>query len=547
MGFRLATVASIFALLYGFLIFHLYGIQILENKSYTAKAENQYAASGFLKAQRGGIYFADKDGGKLPAVLNKDFPVIYANPKEIEDPQEAVSQIISIVENPVDNFESSLLKGNSSYKLIARKVDKETANRIKELGIKGVYADEESARFYPFGLLMSQVLGFVAPNAENDGYVGRYGLESFYQDSLSGRDGEASGNDVVGPEQGEDLILTIDPNIQIEAQKILSRLVTSKQAKSGSVIVQDPQTGKILAFENYPGFDPNDYGQFDLGLFINPSVQGIYEPGSVFKIITMAAGIDSGKITPNTTFVDAGVLKVSGREIRNWDLKAHGKMTMTNVIEQSVNTGAAFAERQTGHALFKKYLEKFGFSEKTGIDLPGELVSDIKRLKTGAPEVVFATASFGQGVAVTEIGLINAFSSIANGGRLMTPYLNASLEPKEIRRTISPDSAKKVAEMMVSAVDKAEIGKINGYKLAGKTGTAQVPDFEKGGYTDKVINTYIGFGPTSDAKFVILIRLDEPEGAPLAGTTVVPAFRKLAQFILNYYGIPPDRIGQVQN
>jgi len=546
MGFRLATVASIFSLLYGFLIFHLYGIQILENKNYTAKAENQYAASGFLKAQRGGIYFTDKDGGKLPAVLNKYFPIIYAVPKAIEDSEEAISQILSIIKVPVENLEEALSKKTSSYKLILRKVDKETAKKIEELKIKGIYTVEESARFYPFNSLMSQVLGFVAPNIENDGYVGRYGLESFYENSLSGKDGQASGNEVVGPEQGQDLNLTIDPNIQIEAQKILSRLVTLKYAKSGSIIVQDPQTGKILAFENYPGFDPNDYGKFDLEIFINQSVQGIYEPGSVFKVITMAAGIDSGKITPDTIFNDTGILKVSGREIRNWDLKAHGKITMTNVIEQSVNTGAAFAERQTGHTLFKKYLESFGLSEKTGIDLPGELSGDIKRLKPGAPEVVFATASFGQGVAITEIALINAFSSIANGGRLMTPYLNSSLKPKEIRKTITPASAKKVAEMMVSAVDKAEIGKINGYKLAGKTGTAQVPDFNKGGYTDKVINTYIGFGPVSDAKFVILIRLNEPEGAPLAGTTVVPAFRELAQFILNYYNIPPDRIANSQ-
>lgn len=542
MGFRLATVVSIFGFLYGFLIFHLYGIQILENDNYTAKAENQYAASGFLKAKRGGIYFTDKDGSRLPAVLNKDFPIIYAVPKVIEDPEEAASQLSSIIETPLADLEAKLSKKNDQYELIERKADPEKSQKVADLKLKGIYTDEESARFYPFNSLMSQVLGFVAPNEENDGYIGRYGLESFYENSLSGLDGEASGNEVVGPEQGEDLVLTIDPNIQIEAQKILSRLVVSKKAESGSIIVQDPKTGKILAFENYPSFNPNDYGKYDLELFKNDSVQGIYEPGSVFKVITMAAGIDSGRITPQTTFNDTGILKVSGREIRNWDLKAHGRITMTNVIEQSINTGAAFAERQTGHALFTEYLKKFGFNEKTGIDLPGELSGDLRRLKTGAPEVVFATASFGQGVAVTELELINAFSSIANGGLLMTPYLNSELEPQEVRRTITPASAKKVAEMMVSAVDKAEVGKVNGYKLAGKTGTAQVPDFENGGYTDKVINTYIGFGPTTDARFTILIRLNKPEGAPLAGTTVVPAFRDLAQFILNYYAIPPDRI-----
>lgn len=546
MGFRLATIATIFGLLYGFLIFHLYGIQITENQNYTAKAENQYAASGILKAKRGGIYFTDKDNNRLPAVLNKDFPIVYAVPKAIEDPEEAAGLVSSALGKPLSELEEKFSKANDQYELIERKADPDAAKKISDLNIKGIYADTESARYYPFKSLMAQVLGFVAPNEENDGYVGRYGLESFYENYLSGKDGETSSEGIIGPEQGADLNLTIDPNIQIETQKILSRLVTSKNAKSGSIIVQDPKTGKILAFERYPGFDPNNYGQYELELFRNDSVQGIYEPGSVFKVITMAAGVDSGKITPDTTFNDTGILKVSGREIRNWDLKAHGKVTMTNVIEKSLNTGAAFAERQTGHSTFKKYLEKFGFHEKTGIDLPGEVAGDIRRLKTNAPEVVFATASFGQGVAVTEVALLNAFSSIANGGHLMVPHLNADLEVKEIRRTISAESAKKVAEMMVSAVDKAEVGKINGYKLAGKTGTAQVPDFEKGGYTDKVINTYIGFGPTTDARFTILIRLDEPEGAPLAGTTVVPAFRDLAQFILNYYNIPPDRIDNAQ-
>ncbi|MBI3589264.1 MAG: penicillin-binding protein 2 [Candidatus Liptonbacteria bacterium] len=547
MGFRFATVISIFALAYAFLLFHLYSLQILSNQNYTAKAESQYAASGFLKANRGGIYFTDKDGGKLPAVLNKNFPIIYAVPKGIEDPPEAASLLAPVLHVPLKDLEKKLSKKDDLYELLIKKADLETVAKVKDFKLKGIYIDQESARFYPFGTLMSQVLGFVGPTDSSGEETGHYGLESFYNSTLAGENDNALVKSLVATKQGQDLNLTIDANIQIEAQKILSRLVTSKNAKSGSVIVQDPKTGKILAFENYPGFDPNNYGTYDLGLFSNPSVQGIYEPGSVFKIITMAAGIDSGKITPDTTFVDTGVLKVSGREIKNWDLKAHGKITMTNVIEQSVNTGAAFAERETGHIIFKKYLQTFGLEEKTGIDLPGELNGDLKRLKTGAPEVAFATASFGQGVAITEIELLNAFSSIANGGHLMTPYLNSDLKPKEIRRTVSATTAQKVAQMMVSAVDKAEIGKINGYRLAGKTGTAQVPDFKKGGYTDKVINTYLGFGPVSDAKFVILIRLNEPEGAPLAGTTVVPAFRSLAQFILNYYNLPPDRIRQVQN
>lgn len=543
MRVRFAIVISILVLAYSFLLFNLYSIQVLHSATYRSRAESQYAASGILKAPRGGIFFTDNKENSLPAVLNKDFPVIYAVPKVIDDASEASNLLAPILGIPVEELNKKLSKKADLYELLLKKASTEILSKVEELKIKGIYTDIESDRFYPFGTLMAQVLGFVAPDKNSDGESGRYGLESYYEKTLSGKIGEASDDKVIVPKKGEDLNLTIDPNIQIEAQKIITRLVSDFKAKAGSIIVEDPKTGKILAMESLPSFDPNDYGKFNLERFTNPTAQAIFEPGSVFKIITMAAGLDAGKITPDTTYFDTGVLKVSGREIKNWDLKANGKLTMTNVIEKSVNTGAAFAERQTGHSIFKSYLNKFGFGEKTGVDIPGEISGDIKNLKPGAPEVAFATASFGQGVAVTQLEMINAFSSIANGGRLMRPYLNNALEPKEIRQAISADSAKLVTNMMVSAVDKAGVGHIKGYSLAGKTGTAQVPDFKKGGYVpNQVIDTYIGFGPTTDPKFVILIKLDEPENAPLAGRTVVPAFRDLAQFILNYYNLPPDRI-----
>lgn len=542
MGIRFASVIAIFTLTYGFLAFQLYRIQIINNEDYSSRAESQYAASGYLNAPRGSIYFLDKDGREILAAFNKDFPVIFAVPKEVEDYQETSHILASVLDIPVEDLLAKLSNSEDPYEPILKKPSNDLAKAVDKLNLKGVYVDKESYRFYPFNTRMSQTLGFVAPNQESDIEIGRYGLESFYQDTLAGKLGKTSEGKTIPPQEGEDIYLTIDPNIQIESEKILSNLVSKYKAKAGSIIVQDPKTGKILAMESLPNFNPNSYGQYELGTYLNPSVQARYEPGSVFKVITMAVGIDSGRITPDTTFIDKGELRISGRTIKNWDLKAHGRVTMTNVLEHSINTGAAFAESQIGHSLFKQYLEKFGFSERTGIDLPGEVSGDLRPLQENAPDIAFATASYGQGVAVTQIEMINAFSAIANGGRLMRPYLNSNLKPVEIRRVISPEAAKTIAEMMVSAVDEAKVAKINGYTIAGKTGTAQVPDLEKGGYTDKVINTYIGFGPTSDAQFTILVRLDEPEGAPLAGATVVPAFRKLAQFILNYYNITPDRL-----
>lgn len=542
MGIRFAIIITGFSLFFAFLIFNVYNLQVLNNEKFTAKAESQYFSSVRLKANRGSIYFSDKNSNTLPAVLNKEFPVVFAVPNALDDPKEAASMLAGIIgEDPV-MLEKKFSKSGDLYELILKKANPSVTAKIADLKIPGIYIDAEPERFYPFGSLASQVLGFVGSSDKDDAENGRYGLEKFYDDLLAGKHGRKENGKLTLPEAGESLTLTIDPNIQNEAQRILKDLVTRFKAKSGSVVVQDPKTGKILTLESYPSFDPNNYGSASISSFLNPTVQTIYEPGSVFKVITMAAGIDAGKIAPETTYVDTGVIKVSGKEIKNWDLKAHGKITMTNVLEKSVNTGAAFAEKQIGRKLFREYLERFGFSEKTGIDLPGEVSGDLRSLGPKSPEVAFVTASYGQGVAVTTVQMINAISAIANGGNLMQPFLNSEAEPKIIRRVVSARAAREVTEMMVSALDKAEIGKIKGYKLAGKTGTAQVPDFKKGGYTDKVINTYIGFGPVTDPKFVILIRLNEPEGAPLAGTTVVPAFRDLAQFVLNYYNVSPDGI-----
>ena len=265
-----------------------------------------------------------------------------------------------------------------------------------------------------------------------------------------------------------------------------------------------------------------------------------YEPGSVFKVLTMSAGIDSGAITPNTTYYDSGSVTINGRTIKNWDLKAHGTQTMTNVIEKSLNTGAVFAEEQMGHDVFTSYIKKFGFGQKTGVTLPGELNGDIRNL-SGGRDINYATAAFGQGVAVTPLQMITAFSAVANGGVLMKPIITKDQQPEMVRRVISTKTASKVVDMMVSAVDKNILAHVPQYSVAGKTGTAYIPDFTNGGYTDNVNNTFIGFAPASHPRFVVLVRLNDPADAPLAGHTVVPAFKQMTEFLLNYYAVAPDR------
>ncbi len=517
--------ASIF-FTYSALLLNIYNLQVKKGSIYAAKAASQSRDVSYANATRGTIYFTDKNGNQIPAAFNREFPVIFAVPKEIEDPSEAANALAAVLKIPADQIKARLSKPDDQYELLVAKATGETVARVRALDIKGVYIDNEYFRFYPFANLASQLLGFVGQGSDDGALTGRYGVESYYEDALS---------------RG-DISLTIDRNIQSQAENILKALIDKYKADGGTVIVEEPKTGKILAMGNFPNFDPNEYAQYPIKTFTNPAVQALYEPGSVFKVLTMSAGIDAGKITPDTTFYDTGELKLNGKTIKNWDGKAHGKISMTGVIEQSVNTGAAFAAKTTGHDIFYNYLLKFGFDDITGITLPGELAGNLRNLKTATRDINFATAAFGQGVSVTPLELINAISAIANGGALMKPYIIDGTASEKLGDVISKDTADKVATMMISAVDKAEIAKIDGYRIAGKTGTAQVADLKHGGYGDTYIHSYVGFGPVSDPKFIILMKVDNPKGVGLAGATVVPAFRELAQFIINYYNIPADRI-----
>jgi len=312
-------------------------------------------------------------------------------------------------------------------------------------------------------------------------------------------------------------------------------------AKSGIVIVEDPKTGKILAMANEPGFDPNAYAKSPVENFLNHAIQSVYEPGSVMKPVTMSIGIDTGVITPETTYYDSGSITINGETIKNWDLKAHGKITMRNVIEGSVNTGAVFAAQKIGKKNFVEYLKKFGFGKKTGIDLPDEVAGSIRSVdRKDAQDIDLASASFGQGISATPVELIAAFGSIANEGRLMRPYMLREEKPHVVRETMKKETAAKVMEMMESAVEKAFVAAMPKHRIAGKTGTAQIAKPGGGGYKDTFNHTYIGFGPVSDPRFVVFIKLEEPQ-AILAGATVVPAFKELASFIISYYNIPPDK------
>lgn len=526
-SWRFGFITLLLGFLYVALGAKIYGLQIQEGLlSRSATAERE-AVSRSIE-ERGEIYITDKNGNRIQAAFAKKFPVAFAVPKSVTDVKGTATTVAEIFELEAEEVERLLSKPGDEYEAISKKISSEQAANISEIGLPGIYVEDDPFRFYPLGSLAAHVLGFVGPGDNGENNVGRYGIESAFEEEL------ASGGDV---------LLTIDRNIQAQSERILQSLVRDFHGTGGTVIVEEPKTGRILALANYPNFDPNSYSESPVNNFLNPAVQAIYEPGSVFKILTMAAGIDSGKITPKTIFYDSGSLTLNGKTIKNWDLKAYGRTTMTEVIEHSINTGAAYAAEKTGYELFRDYLMKFGFEDKTGIELPGELTGTLKNLGADARDINFATASYGQGVAVTPIALVSAVSAIANDGIMMRPTIIAGTEPEAIRRVISEEAAKAVTEMMVTAVETARVAAIDKFTVAGKTGTAQVANPKGGGYlADEFIHSYAGFAPASDPRFVILLKLDRPATAPLAGATVVPAFRELTQFLLNYLNIPPDKM-----
>jgi cell division protein FtsI (penicillin-binding protein 3)/stage V sporulation protein D (sporulation-specific penicillin-binding protein) len=399
------------------------------------------------------------------------------------------------------------------------------------------------------------------PPAKSPAFTGWSGIDK----ELAGMPGELvaehdpSGAQIFGTtmnekpaQDGVNLILTVDKTIQFQAQSVLADMVSKNGADSGDIIIMNPKTGAILAIASYPDFDPNNFGKVtDPSVFNSQSVTGSYEPGSTFKAITMAAAIDGGKITPDTTYTDTGKVAVDNYVIKNAEGPPRGLQTMTQVLDWSLNTGAIFAENQLGNPDFLKYVKAFGFGQYTGIEL-SEAKGDISGITKGNVAVNFDTASFGQGILVTPLQMVEAYGALANGGKMMKPYIVQSkiypdgaiknTQPESVGQVVSAQTAATVDAMLVDVVENGfgKQAKVPGYYMAGKTGTAQVAVNGKYLANDN-IGSFIGFGPVENPQFVMLVRVDHPRDASFAESTAVPPWGKLAQFILNYMQIPPSR------
>ncbi len=528
------------------LSWRLFSLQIIEGSDWRAQAQGQQRIFTQKQGDRGDIYFSN-NGDNILVATNKKIYHAHISPRRLsEDEKEELAYKFSEILDIDKDMVLERTKRDSAFEIIKRNLTSEEIEKVKET--EEIYIQEEIVRHYPEGNFASHVIGFVGGEG-----VGQYGVEGYYEDTLKGKTGIREGlknnlgylitRDSV--EKGEDLFLTIDYNIQHFTEKKLEETVEKFNAKSGMAIVGDPNTGEILAMVSYPSFNLNEYSRTETSLFRNANIQMTFEPGSVFKPITMAIALNERAVDPSDTFYDSGSRQIFGRTLYNYGRRSYGQVDMSRILENSINTGIIYVKDQIGNQLFLEYLHDFGFFETTGIDLNGEVFSKNRGFLQGH-EVNFATASYGQGIEVTAIQIFRSFSIIANGGVMIDPHIvKRSYHGEDRERIISEEAASLVTEMMINTIEDGFGGtaKVPGYHIAGKTGTAQVAwsklGINRAGYSNETLQGFVGFAPALDPEFVIYVNLDNPQSRS-AEVSVGPLFREIASFIFEYKKIPPD-------
>ncbi len=549
------------------LIGKLFYLQVMESEFLGGKATAAHLTERSIAPPRGKI--TDRNGAMLAANRNADR--LYADPQYLRklglDPRAVAQELAPIFKLPEAEIETKLL-AETQWVSLATRLTPEQSEAVRALKIPGIGLEPTPARVYPNGSLSSHVLGFT--NFEG---VGTYGVEGVYNKYLTGKAGkvlaerDSNGNwiaighqQVVAPQSGADVELTIDSTIQYYIEEELKEVVKEQDAKGGTIIVMQPHTGEILAMASAPDFKPGEFDQVKgTQRFLNPAISSQYEPGSTFKIITMAAGLAEGVITPDTRFNDPGYLNVYGYTVINWDARAHPNESMTEVLMNSANVGAAYVSTKVGADAYYRRLKQFGFGSATGVDLQGEATGmlTLPSSPNWSPINLYTNA-YGQGIGVTPLQLITAEAAVANGGLLMRPYVVSKVsrdgevvkenEPTAIRRVLEPEVAETLKGMMETTVEKGEyqVARIPGYSIGGKTGTASIAT--KNGYDQTgTIASFVGYSPVEDPKFIVLIKIDEPKKSPWGSDVAAPAFKNIARRVYAYLNMPPDNPSAIGN
>ncbi len=563
---RLVVVLGFIGLFSACIIGKLFLLQVVHGNDFTKRADRQYAPSSTELFDRGTIYATTKDGTRVElATVTSGFKLAIV-PAQIKDPEAVFTALSPYISLDHDTFIARASRSTDPYEEIQTHLTKESADAVTALGITGVNLYQDSWRNYPGNYLASKVVGFIG--YKGDILTGRYGLEKQYNDLLIKSQDNVYTNffaevfdnikdSFSNPVDEGDIVTTIEPSVQAHLEQQLGALMDKYTPDEAGGIIMDPRDGSILALGALPDYDPNNYGKAQsLDDYADPLVEHVNELGSIVKGLTMSAGLDAGVVTPETKYTDKGFVMLSGKKINNFDFKGRGVITMQDVLNQSLNTGAVFVMQKLGHENFRNYFYKFGLNSKTGIDLPDEAQSLVKTLD-GNVDVDFGTASFGQGISLTPVAMIRAFSALANGGVMSNPHIVSTIiykdgvekpapVPKPLPRVLKPDTAVTISHMLVTAFSQNPVAKATKeqdkyWNIAAKTGTAQITNPATGDYyTDRYLHSMIGYFPAYNPQFIVLLYMKNPHGAQYASSSVANNFENIAHFLLAYYQVPPD-------
>lgn len=559
---RLSAVVVLLAVFAIVVVGKLFLMQIVQHGYYLGLATEEHRSVRQLQPQRGTVLA--RDGA--PLAVSVPYETLLADATHMTDKGDVARRLATALGGNQASLAAKLTTAGDKPAMLQSSLSAEQADRVRGLHLLNVYFETEPLRLHPEGGLASQVLGFVGRD-----YAGLAGLEMAWNDELGGRLGSVEAEvdtagdaialgalDYVAPVSGADLLTTIDRYTQRLVEQQLNAAVEAHNPESATIIVLEPRTGAILAMATRPSYslaDPDYLEPENESLYRIPAVSDVYEPGSVFKVITMSAGIDSGAVQPDETYDDKGYVVEGDVTIRNADGIGRGIQTMAEILQKSLNTGSSYVARKLGPDRFYQYVRAFGFGEPTAVDLPGEaagLVRDNKASGWSGSDLL--TNSFGQGIAVTPLQMARGVAVVANGGLLMQPQIVREVRsaggvrhiaPQTVRRVISPKTASILTNMMVNAVDKSVVGlaKLNGYRVAGKSGTAEI--LVDGRYApNDTVASFVGFAPADDPRFLVLVAVTRPKDNIWGEAVAAPIFATIMQDLLAHAGVAPALDGQ---
>jgi cell division protein FtsI/penicillin-binding protein 2 len=565
---RIRVLSAIVIALSLVLLGRLYYLQVDQSEYYLAQAESQYVHTKTNIYSRGSIYFTTRDGEELSAAAIRAGYVLAINPEQItREYDDICEQLQPYFDITIERCVERLSVPDRTYLELASRLTEVQQEEIDALDLDGVQLYRNQWRYYPGDTLSARTVGFVGYMNDLPELRGIYGLERYYDDILYREQKTRSVNffaelfsnlgDVAYQKEDTgsgDIITTLEPSVSRKLDEELAAVQETYNSKLTGAVIMDPMTGEIIAMNAIPTFNLNDRTGLGANDFRNPLVEDVYEMGSIIKPLTMAAGLDSGVVTAKTTYYDAGSLELDTFTIRNYDGRGRGTVPMQEVLNQSLNTGVAHIVTLMGKDRFREYFKSYKLGSETGIDLPNETYGLISNLESPR-DVEYATASFGQGIAMTPIETTRALATLGNGGRLVTPHIVKEIRydnghVKEVQfpvgeQVLSPETSEEISRMLTVVVDDAlKGGKVAmpNHTVGAKTGTAQIPDPVNGGYyDDRYLHSFFGYFPAYEPRFIVFMYTVEPQGVRYASETLTDPFMNIVRYLINYYSIPPDR------